>query len=57
MAITINGKRRGEVKVVPNTDSIQVLELAKAEIAKWIEGKTIIKEIVVPNKLINFVVK
>ena len=57
MAITINGKRRGEVKVAPNTDSAQVLELAKAEITKWIEGKTIIKEIVVPNKLINFVVK
>ena len=36
---------------------IKTLELAKAEIAKWTEGKTIIKEIVVPNKLINFVVK
>ena len=57
MAITINGKRRGEIQVVPNADSKQVLELAKAEIAKWIADKNIIKEIVVPNKLVNFVVQ
>lgn len=57
MAITINGKRRGEIKADLNTEEKQILELAKREVAKWIEGKTIIKEIVVPNKLVNFVVK
>ena len=30
---------------------------AKAEVADMVEGKTVIKEIVVPNKLINIVVK
>ncbi len=57
MAITINGKRRGEVKINLNTKEEQILQLAKEEVAKWIEGKTIAKEIVVPNKLVNFVVK
>ncbi len=57
MAITINGKRRGEIKVELNSQEEGILKAAKTEIAKWIEGKTIIKEIIVPHKLINFVVK
>lgn len=57
MAITINGKRRGEIKVELNSQDEAILRAAKTEIAKWIEGKTIIKEIIVPHKLINFVVK
>ncbi|MBX7491330.1 leucine--tRNA ligase [Helicobacter turcicus] len=57
MAITINGKRRGEVKVSVNADNAEVLTLAKVAVEKWIADFTIIKEIVVPNKLVNFVVK
>lgn len=57
MAITINGKRRGEVKVDLDTEEKQILEFAKIEVAKWIEDKEILKEIVVPNKLVNFVVR
>ncbi|WP_300763907.1 leucine--tRNA ligase [Helicobacter sp. UBA3407] len=56
MAITINGKRRGEIKVDLTSSNGEILNLAKAEVAKWIEGKTILKEIVVPKKLVNFVV-
>ncbi len=57
MAITINGKRRGEIKVDLTSSNGEILTLAKAEVAKWIEGKTILKEIVVPKKLVNFVVQ
>ena len=57
MAITINGKRRGEIEVAPNSANEVVLSLAKEQVNKWIEGKTILKEIVVPNKLINLVVR
>ncbi|WP_416860620.1 leucine--tRNA ligase [Helicobacter ganmani] len=57
MAITINGKRRGEIKVDLTSSNGEILNLAKAEVAKWIEGKTILKEIVVPKKLVNFVVQ
>ena len=34
-----------------------ILEIAKESVAKWLEGKTIVKEIVVPNKLVNIVIK
>ena len=57
MAITVNGKRRGEIKVALHLSKQEILEISKQEIAKWIEGKEVIKEIVVPHKLINFVVK
>jgi len=59
LAITINGKKRGEIEVSPSASKEEVLELAKqTDIAKkWIDGKELIKEIVVPNKLVNLVVK
>ena len=57
MAITVNGKRRGEIEVAPNSSNEIVLDLAKKEVAKWLENQNLIKEIVVPNKLVNLVVK
>ena len=59
MAVTINGKKRGDVEMKPNLSNDEVLSIVKAsEIAhKWLENKEIIKEIVVPNKLVNIVVK
>ena len=59
LAITINGKKRGEIEVSPSASKEEVLELAKqTDIAKkWIDGKELIKEIVVPGKLVNLVVK
>ena len=59
LAVTINGKKRGEIEVSPDASKDEILELAKnSQIAKkWIDGKDLIKEIVVPNKLVNLVVK
>jgi len=57
MVVTINGKKRSEISVAPDSDKEIILELAKEAVSKQLEGKTIIKEIVVPNKLINIVVK
>ena len=59
LAITINGKKRAHIEVSPDASKEEILKLAKEhEITKkWIEGKELIKEIVVPNKLINLVVK
>ena len=59
LAVTINGKKRGEVEVSPSASKEEILAAAKATEAfeKWCEGKEIIKEIVVPNKLVNIVVK
>ncbi|WP_108061916.1 leucine--tRNA ligase [Poseidonibacter lekithochrous] len=57
IAITINGKKRGEIEVAPSATKEEILVVAKENSGKWIDGKEIIKEIVVPNKLVNLVVK
>ncbi|MGM0519445.1 MAG: leucine--tRNA ligase [Campylobacterota bacterium] len=57
LAVTINGKKRGEVEVSPQASKDEILAAAKDNAAKWIDGKEIIKEIVVPNKLVNLVIK
>jgi len=57
MAVTINGKKRAEILVSAESSKEEVLEIAKESIAKQLEGKTIIKEIVVPKRLVNIVVK
>lgn len=57
IAITVNGKKRGEVEVAPNTPKEELLKVAKGAVAKWLEGAEILKEIVVPDKLVNLVVK
>ena len=59
LAITVNGKKRGEIEVAPDASNEEVLALAKENenTKKWIEGKELIKEIVVPKKLVNLVVK
>jgi leucyl-tRNA synthetase len=57
LAVTINGKKRCEIEVAPDTSKEDILVLAKETSAKWLEGKELIKEIVVPNKLVNLVIK
>ena len=57
LAVTINGKKRCEIEVEPSASKDEVLKQAKEVAAKWLEGKDIIKEIVVPNKLVNLVIK
>ncbi|AXX91464.1 leucine--tRNA ligase [Malaciobacter molluscorum LMG 25693] len=57
IAVTINGKKRCEVEVAPDTSKDEILALAKESANKWLDGKEIIKEIVVPNKLVNLVIK
>jgi leucyl-tRNA synthetase len=57
LAITINGKKRETIEISKEDTKDIILEKSKAKISKWIDGKNIIKEIYVPNKLINIVVK
>lgn len=57
LGITVNGKKRAEIEVPKDTNQEQILLIAKEAIAKWIDGKEIVKEIYVPNKLVNIVVK
>ncbi len=57
LAITINGKRRDEIEVSKEASKEEILSFAKKKCDKWLEGKSVIKEILVPNKLVNLVVK
>ena len=57
MAVTVNGKKRAEIVVSANINKEDLLLIAKQKVAKYIDNKTIIKEILVPNKLVNIVVK
>jgi leucyl-tRNA synthetase len=57
LAVTINGKKRDEIEVSAGASKEEILSLAKTQCAKWLEGKQIVKEIYVPNKLVNLVVK
>jgi len=57
LGVSVNGKNRGQIDVAPSASNEEMIEAAKAVIPQWLEGKTVVKEIVVPNKLVNIVVK
>ncbi len=57
LAVTINGKKRAEFEAGASLSEGEILSLAKQNCAKWLEGKSIIKEIYVKNKLVNLVIK
>ena len=59
IACSVNGKLRATFEIEFDTSKEELLELAKSQenVQKHIEGKEIVKEIVVPNKIVNIVVK
>ena len=57
IALQINGKLRGNISVDINLEKEKIILLAKENLGKKLDGKEIIKEIYVPKKIINFVVK
>ncbi len=59
MPVQINGKVRSVISIAVGTAKEEIIDKAKADakIREAIDGKTIIKEIVVPGKIINIVVK
>ena len=59
VAVQVNGKLRATVMMPLNSTKDEAIAIAKADarVAAAIEGKTVIKEISVPNKIVNIVVK
>ncbi len=55
----VNGKMRTKIEVQNDTDEETLKELVKQDekVQKYLDGKEIVKEIVVKNKLVNIVVK
>ncbi|WQS07923.1 leucine--tRNA ligase [Helicobacter pylori] len=56
LGLTINGKRRAELRVNINASKEEIIILAKKELEKYLENASVKKEIYVPNKLVNFVI-
>jgi leucyl-tRNA synthetase len=57
MAVQVNGKMRATVVIPRSADKETALSAAKAELGSRLAGVTILKEIYVPGRIINFVVK
>ena len=58
IAVQVMGKLRGTISVPPDASRDANLAAAKAEtnVARALQGKRIVKEIYVPNRIVNFVV-
>jgi leucyl-tRNA synthetase len=59
MAVQVNGKLRGQVEVPVEADDTAIVAVAQADgnVAKHLEGRQVVRSIVVRGKLVNFVVK
>ncbi|MFA5551354.1 MAG: class I tRNA ligase family protein, partial [Trueperaceae bacterium] len=59
LAVQVNGKVRGQVEVPADATKDAIAAIAKAEpnVARHLEGKELAREIVVPGRLVSFVVK
>ena len=58
IAVQVNGKLRGEVQVAATANEGDIRETAARDpkISGWLQGKTIKKVVVIPKRLVNFVV-
>ncbi len=57
LAVQISGKVKARITVAADAPQEEVLAAAKAAVAGALEGKTVLKEIVVPGRLVNIVAK
>ena len=57
IVVSINGKRANDFVVPTTATEAEITAAAKVAAGAKLDGATIIKTIVVPNKLVNFVVK
>jgi leucyl-tRNA synthetase len=58
IAVQVNGKLRGEVQVSAGAGEAEIREIAARDpkVATWLTGKTVKKVVVIPKRLVNFVV-
>lgn len=59
IVVQVNGKVRGKVTVPATSSEEEIKAASKADpnVAKFLDGKEILKEIYIPLKMLNFVVK
>jgi leucyl-tRNA synthetase len=59
LIVQVNGKLRDRIEVAADTPEEELVELSKASenVQRHLDGKAIVKEIVVPGRLVNLVVR
>jgi leucyl-tRNA synthetase len=59
LVVQVNGKRRDQIEAAVGTGEEELLELARASenVRRHLDGKEVVKEVVVPGKLVNLVVR
>jgi leucyl-tRNA synthetase len=59
LVVQVNGKRRDQFPVAADTPEAELLELARSSpnVARHLDGREVVKEVVVPGKLVNLVVR
>ncbi len=57
VVVQVNGKLRASLTLAKGLDQAAVEPLARAAITKWLEGVTVVKVVLVQDRLISFVVK
>ena len=59
VVIQINGRVRGKIVVAGGLGEQELLDRVRTEpgVAQHMDGKSVVKSVVVPNKLVNLVVK
>jgi leucyl-tRNA synthetase len=57
LAVQVNGKLRGTIEVAPDAvrESVEAAALAEPNVARFLDGQTVRKVIVVPGKIVNIV--
>lgn len=57
--VQVNGKLRSKVSIAADADQATMQQVAEQDetVAKYLEGKTIVKAVVIPGRMVNFVVK
>ena len=57
IVVSVNGKRAADFQIGVDATNDEIVAAAKAAAARKLDGVEILKTIVVPNKLVNFVIK
>ena len=59
MPVQVNGKLRGRIQAPAGADNAALESLARADakVAEHLSGKKVVKVIIIPGKMVNFVVK
>jgi leucyl-tRNA synthetase len=59
LVVQVNGKLRDRIEAAAEAPQEELLTLARAseKVARFLDGKEVVKEVVVPGKLVNFVVR